>query len=217
MWRSGLNLFDAQELLVFTAAALALNFTPGPDMLYVAAHSLGGGRRVAFGAVLGITTGRLIHLGAAVAGVSAIVASSPAAFFGLRWAGAIYLVWIGVQMLRTSDDQLAWARGRDEPIARVYRRGVVTNVLNPKVALFYLAFLPQFVNPDRGFVALQIVILGLIQNLGGTAVQSAIAALGGGLGEWLARHPTLPRWQARGAGSMLIGLGIYLLVPPFRR
>lgn len=214
------SLFDPQHLLVFVAAALTLNLTPGPDMLYVAAHSLGGGCRPAFASVLGITTGRLIHLVAAMVGLSALIASSATAFALLRYAGAIYLLWIGVQMFRSAGELSLNRSAAIDPnrtLTTVYLRGVATNVLNPKVALFYLAFLPQFVDPSRGSVALQILILGTIQNLGGTAVQSGIAALGGGLADRLARHPRWPRRQRRFAGALLVGLGLFLLAPSTRR
>lgn len=208
-----MSLFDTGDLLVFVAAALTLNLTPGPDMVYVAAHSLGGGRRQAFASVLGITTGRLIHVVAAIVGLSALVTSSPVAFAVVRYAGALYLVWIGGQMIRSAADLDLGPAAAREPIGLVYRRGVVTNVLNPKVALFYLAFLPQFVDPERGSVALQVLLLGAIQNLGGTAVQSVIAGAGGGLGDWLATHPGFPCWQRRIAGALLVGLGFFLLLP----
>jgi len=212
-----MTLFDPQQLFIFVVAALTLNLTPGPDMIYVAAHSLGGGRRQAFASVLGITTGRLIHLLAAMVGLSALIASSAMAFAVLRYAGAAYLLWIGYQMIRSARDLSLDSTAEPESIRAVYLRGVVTNVLNPKVALFYLAFLPQFVDPDRGSIALQLFILGTIQNLGGTAVQSVIAAAGGGLGDWLAAHPGFPRWQKRFAGTLLIGLGLFLLTPAGRR
>src|SRR5215210_1917104 len=166
---------DAHSLLVFMAAALALNVTPGPDMLYVIARSTGEGRRAGIASALGIGAGTFVHIAALALGLSALLAAVPLAYDIIRWAGAAYLIWLGVRAIR-----YARVRGTSmvpEPasIGRIFRQGVITNVLNPKVALFFLAFLPQFVDPARGSPALQILVLGLLFDLSGTIVNLIVA------------------------------------------
>jgi threonine/homoserine/homoserine lactone efflux protein len=148
-------------LVLFALAAIALIAIPGPNMLFVAAQSMSQGRRAGFAAALGLLTGTMIYVGAAAAGVAAIIASSALAFDALRYLGAAYLIYLGIK---------AW-RSRDEPVAvdfrtgRAYRQAIVVQLLNPKVALFFLAFLPQFVDPERGPAATQVLVFGAI--LGG--------------------------------------------------
>jgi len=207
-----MTLFDPTKLALFLVASVSLNLTPGPDILYVAARTIGHGRTGGLISALGITTGRLIHLAAAVAGVSALLAHSATAMSSLRIGGALYLLYLGVQQLRRRHDETApVGGGRPAPRRRLYLQGVATNVLNPKVALFYLAFLPQFIDPGHGSTLLQLVILGTIQNLGGTLVQLVLAWSGGSLGERLTSHQAWIRWQRRTSGSILIGLGAWLL------
>jgi threonine/homoserine/homoserine lactone efflux protein len=206
-----MTLFDPAGFAVFLAASVSLNLTPGPDMLYVAARTLGGGRAGGLISALGITTGRLIHLTAAIVGLSALLARSATAMTGLRVGGAAYLIYLGIQHLRRRRETLEIGEDDTPSHARIYLQGVATNVLNPKVALFYLAFLPQFVEPARGSVVLQLVILGVIQNLGGTLVQLILAWSGGSLGERLNAHPGWIRWQRRATGGILLGLGGWLI------
>ena len=154
---------DASHLLVFIAAGLLLNLTPGPDVMFIVANAVRAGARAGVAAALGISAGCLVHVAAAALGVSALLAASSTAFGVLKWLGAVYLVWVGVQMLRSAMGQdapvkiavgayLAGAEGRfdtESALAIVFRRGFLTNVLNPKVALFFLAFVPQFIAPAR--------------------------------------------------------------------
>ena len=133
-------------LALFALAAIALIAIPGPNMLFVAAQSMSDGRRAGFAAALGLLTGTLIYVAAAAAGVAAVIASSALAFDALRYIGAAYLIYLGVKAWRTRDEPVAV----DVPRGRAYRQAIVVQLLNPKVALFFLAFLPQFVDPDRG-------------------------------------------------------------------
>jgi threonine/homoserine/homoserine lactone efflux protein len=210
-----MSLFEPAQLALFVTAALALNLTPGPDMAYVTARAVGQGRTAGVLSALGITTGRLLHLAAAVLGLSAILASSAEAFLVVRLAGGVYLLWLGARMMIAPAPRPEPAAGGGGRL-RLYLQGVLTNALNPKVALFYLAFLPQFVDPGRGSVALQLVVLGTIQNLGGTLVQLAIAWGGGGLGDRLRRRNGWLRRQRQATGGVLVLLGARLLLPSAR-
>ncbi|HEX6026834.1 MAG TPA: LysE family translocator [Solirubrobacter sp.] len=160
-------------LALFALAAVALIAIPGPNMLFVAAQSMTGGRKAGFAAALGLLTGTLIYVTAAAVGVAAVIASSALAFDALRYLGAAYLIYLGVR---------AW-RVRHEPKAvgvvngRAYRQAIVVQLLNPKVALFFLAFLPQFVDPDRGPVATQVLVLGAILGTLGLVMDSGYALL----------------------------------------
>jgi threonine/homoserine/homoserine lactone efflux protein len=147
-------------LALFAVATLALLAIPGPSVLYVVARTVEQGRTAGLISVLGLETGALIHVAAAAAGLSALVASSPAAFAVLRYGGAAYLLWLGVRALRRDRGGVGAARGPASP-ARLFRDGVMVDLLNPKTALFFLAFLPGFVHDGAGPVALQVVVLGL--------------------------------------------------------
>src|SRR5688572_1579633 len=152
-----MSLPDTSTLLLFMTAALALNVTPGPDMLYVVARSVGEGRAAGVISSLGIAAGSLVHTLAVALGLAGLLRAVPLAFEIVKWVGAAYLIWLGVRALRTpgtTTERVAVA-----PASRraIFGQGMLTNVLNPKVALFFLAFLPQFVDPERGTVALQII------------------------------------------------------------
>ena len=140
---------DLSRFLAFAMAGLALNMIPGADMTYVMASAARGGTRSGLAAALGISAGALIHVAAAVVGLSALIASSPAAFTILKWGGAAYLLYLAVQIIRTPSggDEEAPYRTAASSNAAIFRSGALVNVLNPKIALFFLAFLPQFVNP----------------------------------------------------------------------
>src|SRR5215217_5961460 len=149
-------------------ASLALNVTPGPDMLYVIARSTGEGRTAGVVSALGIGAGTLVHVAALALGLSALLTAVPLAYDVVRWAGAAYLTWLGVRAIRDARRGTTAREVPPAPLSVVFRQGVVTNVLNPKVALFFLAFLPQFVDPARGNPALQVVALGLLFDTTGT-------------------------------------------------
>jgi threonine/homoserine/homoserine lactone efflux protein len=148
-------------LLVFAVAAIALIVIPGPNLVYIVTRTVSQGRRAGFASALGVDAWTLVHIAAATAGLSAVIAHSPTAFAVVKYLGAAYLLYLGARTLlrRASDD--ATTPLAPEPLARAFRQGMLVNVLNPKVALFFLAFLPQFIEPERGSVALQTFILGL--------------------------------------------------------
>lgn len=200
------------DLPLFVVAGLLLNLTPGADLLYVAGNTAAGGRRAGMLAALGIGTGCLFHVLLAALGLSALLAASELAFTVLKWAGAAYLVWMGVGMLRSRGG--ASAPSAIDP-RRVFWRGVLTNALNPKVALFFLAFLPQFIAPQSTHQTLAFGLLGLVFTLNGTLVTLAMAWLGGVARERLAgseRAGRLGLWLQRAAGAVFVVLGIRLAV-----
>ncbi|HKW84978.1 MAG TPA: LysE family translocator, partial [Burkholderiaceae bacterium] len=168
------------DLALFASAALLVNLTPGPDMLFVAGSSAARGPRDGVFAALGVGLGCMLHIALAVLGLSALLAASATAFTIVKWIGAAYLVWTGIAMLRS-----AGRRGPETGAAvpassaKVFWQGAVTNALNPKVALFFLAFLPQFIVPGGDGHALAFVVLGLLFNVGGTAINIGVALLAG--------------------------------------
>jgi threonine/homoserine/homoserine lactone efflux protein len=200
---------EKTAFLTFLVAALALNLAPGPDMLYVIGRSVGQGRKAGIVSSLGVFVGCWVHILAAAFGIAALLRSSPMAFNAVRYAGAAYLIYLGIRMLAQKTD-LSSQSLKTENLTSIFRQGAITNVLNPKVAIFFLAFLPQFIDARRGSVALQIVLLGLIFNVGGTLVNLAVAYAGGTLGELLRRNQAIARLQRRFTGMIFVGLGLRL-------
>lgn len=207
-------LLTLPQAATFLAAALLVALAPGPDNLMVLSLGMSRGRRagVAFG--LGCALGCLDHTLLAALGVSALIAASPAAFIALKVAGGLYLVWIGVQAIRHARPVGAPAAGPASPEtpARLFARGLVANAINPKVILFFLAFLPQFVAAARGHVAWQIAQLGALFTVAAVVVFGAIGYFAGGIGERLARRPAAGAWLDRAAGGIFVALGLRLLV-----
>jgi threonine/homoserine/homoserine lactone efflux protein len=200
---------DTHSLLVFLAAGLALNFTPGPDMLYVAARSASEGRAAGYVSALGIGAGTLVHIALVAAGLAALLAAVPVAYLVVRLAGAAYLVYLGVRALMTRGT-MPESTPKPAPLGAIFRQGMITNVLNPKVALFFLAFLPQFIDPARGSAALQVIALGLLFDTTGTVVNLAVAAGSSGAANRLLRHGRGARLLQRITGALFIGLGVRL-------
>jgi threonine/homoserine/homoserine lactone efflux protein len=200
---------EKAAFLSFLVAAFALNIAPGPDMLYVIGRSAGQGRKAGIVSSLGVFVGCWVHILAAALGIAALLRSSPVAFNAVRYAGAAYLIYLGMRMLAQKAD-LTSQQLKTESLGAIFRQGAITNVLNPKVAIFFLAFLPQFIDAHRGSIALQIVALGLIFNVGGTLVNLAVAYAGGTLGELLRRNQSIARLQRRFTGLIFVGLGLRL-------
>ena len=200
---------EKAAFLAFLVAAFALNLAPGPDMLYVIGRSVGQGRKAGIVSSLGVFVGCWVHILAAAFGIAALLRSSPVAFNVVRYAGAAYLIYLGIKMLAQRTD-LTSQQVKTESLGAIFRQGAITNVLNPKVAIFFLAFLPQFIDAHRGSVVLQIVVLGLIFNVGGTTVNLAVAYAGGTLGESLRRNQAIARLQRRFTGLIFVGLGLRL-------
>jgi threonine/homoserine/homoserine lactone efflux protein len=198
------------DFWVFALASLVLNITPGNDMLYVASRSTGQGIKAGVVSSLGIMVGCLVHVLAAVAGLSAIIAGSAIAFNAIKYIGAAYLVYLGARSL------LSRKRSSFQPDEKLPRlsykklfvQGIITNVLNPKVALFFLAFLPQFIDAGAGRTQWQILFLGAWFDVGGTLVNILVAILFGKMGNWLTRSPRFLKVQEKITGILLVGLGI---------
>jgi len=198
------------DLPLFMAAGLLLNLTPGPDMLFVIGSSAAHGKRAGVMASLGIGAGCLLHMALATIGLSALLAASATAFEVVKWLGAAYLVWVGIGMLRQRRAAVASVVVRAR---RVFWQGAFTNALNPKVALFFLAFLPQFITPDASGQAAAFLVLGALFNVGGTAVNIAVALLASTLRERLTGSMSgsgLGLWLKRAAGALFVGLGVKL-------
>ena len=207
------------QLLLFVAAGWLLNLTPGPDVLYIVSSALRGGVRAGIVAALGITAGCFVHIAAAAVGVSAVLMASSTAFTVLKWVGAAYLLYVGLRLLFSKAPSAinleamqadpTWASGRNS-LKNVFFKGFWTNVLNPKVALFFLAFVPQFIAPGSENPALQFLLLGILFNVNALPINFGYAALAG----WAARRTAVIQrgmhWLDRMAGAMFIGFGIKL-------
>ena len=199
---------DPDRLAVFVVAALALLVVPGPAVLYIVARSVHEGRRAGLASVLGIHVGTLVHIAAATAGLSALVVSSAVAFTAVKIAGAIYLVALGVWTLFSRRAEPDLVLGGERNLRRAFAQGIVVNVLNPKTALFFLAFLPQFVDPNASHPALQIAFLGLLFAVLGSITDSIWALVAGTAGGVVRRSRRLLRTQRYVTGSVYIGLGV---------
>jgi threonine/homoserine/homoserine lactone efflux protein len=210
---------DASRLALFVAASLALLVVPGPAVLYVVTQSISQGRRAGIASVAGITTGTLVHIAAATVGLSALLASSALAFDVVKYLGAAYLIVVGLR--RLAGFERAGPSGTatsPRSHGRLYRQGIVVNVLNPKTALFFLAFLPQFVEPARGTPWMQILLLGLLFASLGFLSDSTWAFVAGTLGERLRRSARFPVVQRYFSGAVFVGLGaVAALSAPVRR
>jgi threonine/homoserine/homoserine lactone efflux protein len=206
-------LLTAPQFAAFLAAAVLVTLAPGPDNLMVLSLGMARGRKpgVAFG--LGCAFGCFNHTLFAALGVSALIAASPLAFTALKIAGGLYLVWLGVQAIRNARPADAPQAGAtpDESALKLFAKGLIANAINPKVILFFLAFLPQFVDTARGHAGWQIAQLGLIFTLETALIFAAIGWFAGSIGERLARNPMLGTWLDRVAGGIFVALGAKLL------
>lgn len=203
-------MFEPSQLALFMLATLALNLTPGPDMLYTATRSLGQGRKAGIASALGIGTGTIVHIVAATFGLSAILSYSAFTFMAIKYLGAAYLIYLGIKTLRSKAQLHLGKDVSKDSTSRIFWQGVITNVLNPKVALFFLSFLPQFVNPERSSVGLQLTTLGVLFDISGTTVLLVIAIAVGHASGWLENRPTFWKLQKWFTGSVFIALGARL-------
>lgn len=203
---------DLSHLAAFALAAVVLAAIPGPGMLYVLARSLGGGREVGLRSALGTGAGGGLQVVAAAAGLSALIAASATAFAVAKYAGAAYLVWMGISAWRSATEPPPSVSAVAGPDRHAFRQGVLTEALNPKTALFFLTFLPQFCQPENGPVGLQIVVLGTASVLLNTGADVVVACAAGPIGRRLAAHTRAWRMQRRATGGLLVGLGILAAV-----
>lgn len=198
--------------LAFFAAAVLLALAPGPDNVFVLLQSAMRGRGAGLRVVLGLCTGLVVHTAAVAAGLAALFAASATAFAVVKWIGALYLAWLAWQAWRAPAGELAGEAAPAGDGWAMYRRGVIMNLTNPKVAIFFLAFLPQFADPARGPVWQQLVLLGLLFIVATLLVFGAIAWFAGTLGQWLRRTPGARRVLDRAAGTVFLLLALRLAV-----
>ena len=203
-------MLDTNSLAAFVAAGLLLNITPGPDVLYIVGRSISQGRLAGVVSALGIATGSLVHVAAAAFGLSALVLTLPFAYDRVRYVGAAYLVWMGLRAIRARSSAVTVTSMAHTPLSVIFRQGMVTNVLNPKVALFFLAFLPQFTDASRGPLAPQFMLLGLAFIANGLVVCLGYALAASWLGSWLTARYDIHTWLSRAMGALFIGLGVRL-------
>ncbi|MBC8171888.1 MAG: LysE family translocator [Anaerolineae bacterium] len=201
-------MLDVARLPLFIAAAISLLLLPGPAVLYIVTRSIHQGRRAGIVSVLGIQTGTLFHVTAAALGLSAILMSSALAFGIIKYLGAAYLIFLGIRTLMTRPAPTADSQLEPVSLKRIFSQGVIVNVLNPKTALFFFAFLPQFVDPARGAVGLQLLLLGCLFTGLAMLTDSSYALLAGTFGQWLKRSRAFARMQRYVAGTVYIGLGV---------
>jgi threonine/homoserine/homoserine lactone efflux protein len=193
---------------LFLLAALVIAAVPGPGIFYVAARTLSGGKSAGIASTLGTALGGLVHVIAGGLGVSAIILASAELFTALKFAGALYLIWLGVKTFREARDlpQQVIAVGTQ----RLFREGVLVEALNPKTAAFFLAFIPQFIDPAGGYIALQFMALGLISVALNTLADVIVVMMAASAGAGLARNPNLLQRLRQGSGLFIAGLGISL-------
>lgn len=212
-------LLDPALTGAYIVLAAALAVAPGPDVLFVIANGMRHRVRGAVASAFGICAGSVLHAFAAALGISAVIAASPLMFDILRYAGAAYLAWLGLQAVRSwwinrsasRDSDVAALQKEQGTVRAVFRQGLITNILNPKVVVFYLALLPQFVSVDLGHVGLQIFLLGCIHNLIGLIFLLSVGCAAGRASGWLAKH-NFARWLDGFAGLFFIGLAVRLVV-----
>ena len=203
------NMPDKAHMTLFLGAAFLLALTPGPGLFYVLARSLAGGRKEGSISSLGTFVGGLVHVAAAAFGISAILAASAIAFNAVKYAGAAYLVYLGMRMIQTRNEHI----GKDAaagPARNSFGQGVWTEILNPKTALFFLAFIPQFVSPARGHVFLQFIVLGTISVTLNTFADLTVAMFAGFISDRLRANPRLQGRQRVASGVGMIGLGVFV-------
>jgi threonine/homoserine/homoserine lactone efflux protein len=208
---------DPSTLAVFTLAAFALIVVPGPAVVYVLTQSVAHGRTAGLASVAGVAGGAVVHVLAAAIGLSSLLVSSSIAFNVVKYLGAVYLVYLGIRRILGRDGSIALVDTPRKSLRRLFRDGFVVEVLNPKVALFFLAFLPQFVDPGLGRVWLQILVLGVIFILLGVLSDGMYALLGGTFGTLLKRSRAYLRLERYVSGAVFVGLGAVAVVTGHRR
>ena len=201
------------DIALFIAASTLLALAPGPDIIYVLTRAVSQGRKAGIAAALGFASGCVFHTVLAAVGVAALIRSSELAFDIVRYTGAAYLVWIGIQALRHRSSFSVEAAKDATALATIYKQSVIGNILNPKVTLFFLAFLPQFVNAEAGNIGLQMAILGVVFMAVTIVVFSAVAIFAAMIGDWIRRKPAIGERLNVFAGITFIALGIRVALP----
>ena len=205
------------EITLFLIASALLTIAPGPDIVYVLTRGIAQGRKAGFAAALGFATGCIFHTLLAALGVAALIRSSDLAFNAVRYAGAAYLVWIGIQALRHRSPFSIAGSGDAKALWTIYRQSVIGNALNPKVTLFFLSFLPQFVNAPAGHVGWQMALLGVVFMVQTVVIFGLIAVFSGWIGERVRRNPAIGTRLNTFAGVTFIALGIRVALPDLNK
>jgi threonine/homoserine/homoserine lactone efflux protein len=203
-------MMEGASVTVFVGAAVLLNISPGPDLLYVSSTAMTNGRRVGVAAAFGIAAGAMVHVVAAALGLSAILTTSETAFFVVKWLGAGYLIYLGLRSLFHGGAAAFGREGKRLTVKSAFRQGVMVDLFNPKSALFFVAFLPQFTAPSIGHLPFQLLALGIFVILIGLAVEVAAAFGASRLTAAMRERPRFAIWLDRFLGCFLIGLGMRL-------
>lgn len=204
---------DLTHIILFLTASAVLAITPGPDIIYVLTRGIAQGRKAALVAAFGFNLGVIAHTLFAVFGLSAILRTSAIAYACIKYAGAAYLIYIGIQLFRARKEQSNTADTSASSLQTIFRQTIIANILNPKVALFFLAFLPQFVDPARGNAKWQMAIFGILFMLTGFTVFCVVALFSGAIGDRLRGTPRIERRMKALAGGVLVSLGLSLALP----
>ncbi|MCU1726187.1 LysE family translocator [Pseudomonas sp. 7P_10.2_Bac1] len=208
-------MIPAHDLLIFAAACLLMVLTPGPNMIYLISRSICQGRKAGVTSLVGVVAGFFVHMLTAAAGLTAVFLAVPMAYEALKWAGALYLLWMAWQALKPGARSPFEARDlAPDSTPKLMLMGFLTSVLNPKVAVFYLSIFPQFISPEHGSVFTQSVLLGLTQISVSFSVNLLIALFASGIAVWFMRNPTWLIAQRYVMGFVLAGLAIRLLLEP---
>ncbi|MDF0699128.1 LysE family translocator [Rhizobium sp. MC63] len=203
--------YSLAHWLAFLSAAVLLNLSPGPDIAFILGHTMRGGKPAGFSALFGVWSGACLHVLMAALGLSAVLAASAVAFSAVKWVGAAYLVWLGIQALRAGGgDGLMKAAREQMPVGKIYRQGVLVSLLNPKVAIFFLAFLPQFVVEGAGPAWAQLMLHGGLIIGVAAFIEPPLVLLGGRLADILKNNRKIERWLDRGLGALFVALGVRL-------
>jgi threonine/homoserine/homoserine lactone efflux protein len=206
-------LLTPEQFLGFLAAAMLITVSPGPDNLMVLGFGMSRGRAAGIAFGLGCGFGCLSHTLLAALGVSALIAASPTAFLTLRIGGGLYLAWLGVGALRSRGQaRIAAVRDAEEPLSRLFAKGLLANAINPKVVLFFLSFLPQFIIAERGRIGWQTAQLGLVFTAQAALLFALLGYFSGSVGQWLQKHARASLWLDRLAGTIFVALGVRLIV-----
>ncbi|VAW07597.1 hypothetical protein MNBD_ACTINO01-795 [hydrothermal vent metagenome] len=197
---------EGTTILVVALASLVLVVIPGPAVIYILTRSVSQGRDAGLVSAIGVNLGSTVHVFAAVAGLTVLLASSTAAYTAVKWAGVVYLAWIGIRTLMSGDEVFSEPAVEPASLKRIFIQGVLVNMLNPKVAIFFLAFLPQFVDPNAPNAATQTLILGLTLVTIGLISDSVYAVIGGSIGDLFRKRPGAARVSRITAGSVYLAL-----------
>lgn len=197
--------------VTFLAAAVLLNLSPGPDIAFILGQTLRNGRRHGIAAMMGIWSGAALHVVMAAVGLSAILATSAVAFSIVKWIGAAYLIWLGIKMLLSRGDSFISSEGGShQRLHSIYWQGVLVSALNPKVAIFFLAFLPQFVVEGAGPASAQLLLHGTLIIVVAACIEPPLVLLGAKLGAFLRQNQRIGLWMDRGLGALFVALGARL-------